>query len=397
MILESLHFKLKCTLLFIGLGFIPSSIAQNYQIGHISTTFVDASRNNRAIAVEIYYPADNPGDNVLVAGSDGLTFSPLAFGHGFVMGWNAYQNIWESLVPQGFIMIFPKTEGGIAPSHSEFGKDLAFVIAEMENLGALESSIFFQKISETNAVMGHSMGGGAAFLAAQQDANIAALVTLAPAETNPSAIAAAGTLTLPALIIAGANDCVTPPNSNQLPMFEAMQSDCKTYISITGGSHCQMADSNFLCQFGETTCSPSPTISRETQHQILSNYMGDWLKSQLQSDCEAGAAFDGLLESDSAVSFVKSCEFCTPLLVGENLETVSLLVYPNPFDAAIAIENKSAHRTELSIYDVFSRLIFRKSFTGNMKLDTSDFPSGIYFYSATDSRSFTKKGKLIKR
>lgn len=397
MISPTLQTKNKCLLLLIFLAFTSFATAQDYAIGHLSTTFTDVSRNNRSVDVEIYYPADAAGDNVPVAVASGLRFSPLAFGHGFVMGWNAYQNIWESLVPQGFIMIFPKTEGGIAPSHSEFGKDLAFVIAAMNNLDLEQSSIFYQRVSETSAVMGHSMGGGAAFLAAQQDATISALVTLAPAETNPSAIGAAATLSVPALIIAGANDCVSPPIANQLPMFNAMQSDCKTYLSITGGSHCQMADSNFLCQFGEATCSPSPTISRETQHQILSNYIGIWLKSQLQDNCESGAAFNDLIESDAAVTFIKDCTYCTPLSVAENTGAHSILVYPNPFDNEIAIDSKLSQPLELKIYDTFSRLIFRRWFTGAMRFDTSMMASGIYFYHLTDSDLVTKKGKLIKR
>lgn len=394
---KTLQIKKKYLLLIIFIAFGPFATAQEYAIGHVSTTFTDASRNNRAVDVEIYYPSDAAGNNVPVAVADGLRFSPLAFGHGFVMGWNAYQNIWESLVPQGFIMIFPKTEGGIAPSHLEFGKDLAFVIAAIKNLDTQQSSIFYQRVASTSAVMGHSMGGGAAFLAAQQDATIAALVTLAPAETNPSAIGAAATLSIPAMIIAGANDCVSPPAANQLPMFNAMQSDCKTYISITGGSHCQMADSNFLCQFGEATCSPSPTISRETQHQILSNYIGIWLQSQLESNCESGAAFNDLIESDSAVTFIKDCTYCTPLSTNKIMAADSFLIYPNPFNNEIAIESKSTQTVELKIYDAFSRLILQKSFTGNAHFDTTDMASGIYFYNISDSSSVTKKGKLIKR
>jgi hypothetical protein len=51
------------------------------------------------------------------------------------------------------------------------------------------------------------MGGGSSFLAVQYNPAITAIANLAAAETNPSAIAAAANITIPALVIAGANDC----------------------------------------------------------------------------------------------------------------------------------------------------------------------------------------------
>ena len=85
--------------------------AQPYQIGHTTLTFVDASRSNRSIATEIYYPADVAGDNVAVTSQNATQFPSLVFGHGFVMTWDAYQNFWNALVPNGYIIAFPKTEG----------------------------------------------------------------------------------------------------------------------------------------------------------------------------------------------------------------------------------------------------------------------------------------------
>ncbi|MBK7966630.1 MAG: hypothetical protein IPK10_16055 [Bacteroidetes bacterium] len=157
--------------------------------------------------------------------------------------------------------------------------------------------------------MGHSMGGGAAFLAAQFDPSIKTIATLAAAETNPSAIQAAASLSIPSLIIAGGNDCVTPPPANQVPMYDSLQSSCKTYVSINGGSHCQMADNNFLCSIGEATCTPQPTITRAEQHVVISNYLIPWLKYELKSDCASGAQFDSLITTDTSIVFQKHACF----------------------------------------------------------------------------------------
>ena len=146
--------------------------AQPYAIGHTTITIVDSSRGNRSISTEIYYPADAAGINVPMSTLNNEKFPVLIFGHGFLMTWDAYQNIWESLVPRGFIMAFPKTEGSISPSHLEYGKDLAYVSNQVYNLSLLPNTIFTNRVSFMNAVMGHSMGGGAAFLAAQLNPNI---------------------------------------------------------------------------------------------------------------------------------------------------------------------------------------------------------------------------------
>jgi dienelactone hydrolase len=285
--------------------------AQSFQIGNTSITFTDPSRNNRSIATAIYYPADIAGSGVPVTTAVQSGFPVLVFGHGFTMSWSAYENIWTALVPEGFIIAFPKTEGSLFPSHSAFATDMAFVVSQMTVLGQNTSSIFYQRVDSMNCVMGHSMGGGAAFLAALQSPEIKTIVTLAAAETSPSAINAASGLSIPALLIAGGNDCVTPPPNHQIPMYNALLSDCKTHISITGGSHCQMAEYNFYCAFGEATCSPSPTISRSEQHLIINRYLIPWLQANLKGDQPSGELFDSTLRVDPDVTWLKNCLLCT--------------------------------------------------------------------------------------
>ena len=94
--------------------------AQNYQIGHTTITFNDPNRtggfgsgsgSGRQIQTEIYYPADVAGTDV--ASSSG-SFPVIVFGHGFVMSWDSYDNIWTELVPLGYIVAFPRTEGSFS-------------------------------------------------------------------------------------------------------------------------------------------------------------------------------------------------------------------------------------------------------------------------------------------
>lgn len=303
--------------LIITFSFIifASSLFAQYAVGHRTFTFNDPARTGgfgsgggpgRQIQTEIYYPATTAGDNTPFIQD---SFPIIVFGHGFSMVWDAYQNIWEELVPKGYIMLFPRTEGGLSPSHSDFGLDLALVVNSFRALGQNPSSPYYNRVASTAAIMGHSMGGGATFLAAQNNTNITAIATLAPANTNPPSIDAAKFVTVPTLVIAGANDCVTPPNQHQIPMYDSTASLCKTFISLTGASHCQFANSNFNCNFGESTCSPGPTITRAVQHQRTFKYLVPWLNKYLKGACHPQSNIDSLLNvsTSTEITWNQSC------------------------------------------------------------------------------------------
>ncbi|MEZ4959267.1 MAG: T9SS type A sorting domain-containing protein [Saprospiraceae bacterium] len=369
--------------------------AQPFEVGHTALTFTDPARNNRSVPCEIYYPADSAGDNVPLAAQGGA-FPVVSFGHGFVMTWEAYQNIWEAVVPEGFILVFPNTETNFSPSHQDFGLDLAFAVARVRALGQDAGSLLFNRTGTTSCVMGHSMGGGASFLAAQSDTSISAIATLAPAETSTSAIQAAADLQIPALIFAGSNDCVTPPGVHQLPMYDALSSICKTYISITGGSHCQMANNNLLCSIGEASCTPAPAISRAEQHLIIGRYLLPWLKFQLKGDCPAGEVFDAAIATDPAITYQRTCELCPATNTEEMASSKGGRVYPNPFNETLQVFAADYLPSEFSLFDSMGRQVLRQRFTSLLKLDTRWLARGIYFFEIKNQHGTPGKGKLVK-
>ena len=384
-------------ILFVIVVAITNSNAQPYQIGHTTITFIDASRSNRSIATEVYYPADVAGDNVALTTSNSLKFPSLVFGHGFVMTWDAYQNFWEALVPNGYIIAFPKSEGSFSPSHLEFGKDLAFVINQMNILETQNTSIFFNRVSPKNAVMGHSMGGGASFLSVPFNSNITTLVNFAAAETTPSAITASASISIPSLIFAGANDCVAPANTNQVPLYNGLTSACKTYISMIGASHCQMSNSNVLCNFGEATCTPTPTISRSVQHAKIFSYLLPWLNYQLKSECSQGAIFDSQIISDAAIIYQKNCIQCDPLLSSElNSLDNEIVVFPNPANDFIYVKGIAQKEYFFKIRDINSKIVLQLKITESQNIDISKLSPGVYFYEVIDLNNKTDKGKFIK-
>lgn len=288
--------KLVHTFIFTLIAFC--SLAQ-YQVGHTTITFNDPARTGgfgsgggagRQIQTEIYYPSTTAGDNVAVASGQ---FPVITFGHGFAMAWDAYTNIWQRYVAKGYILAFPRTEGGLipGPSHGDFGTDLKQVSDKMLALNSDANSIFSGKILQKAAIMGHSMGGGASFLAAANNVNIETVIGLAPAETNPSAIAAAPNVSVPALVFSGSADGVTPPADHHIPIYQGLTSACKSFVSITGGAHCYYANTNFNCDFGESTSSPNISITRTEQQSATFAILDPWLDFKLKGICNAYSAF----------------------------------------------------------------------------------------------------------
>ncbi len=279
--------------------------AAQFPIGQITTTFNDPARSNRAIATEIYYPATAAGLNQAVAAGQ---FPVVSFGHGFQLPWSAYQNVWETLVPAGYIVVFPKTEGSLLPNHTNFAKDLAFLVAKMKALNTTAGSPFQNHVAPKSAVFGHSMGGGCAILARQYNADITAIGAFAPAETSPSAIGAAAATARPALIFTGSYDCIAPAAANGLPIYNALNGACKEYVSITGGSHCQFNQFNATCALGEgfSGCA-SPPISRAQQLAIVHALLVPWLDFQLKGNCGRWADFSTILAGASGFTYLQTC------------------------------------------------------------------------------------------
>jgi hypothetical protein len=180
----------------------------------------------------------------------------------------------------------------------------------MQEEGADNYSPVFNAVANNTALMGHSMGGGAAFLAADslthnQNDQLKTIIGLAPAESSSngvSSISSALNVNVPALILSGSQDGVTPPEDHHLPLFNNLSSSYKTFISILGGAHCYFGEPNFFCDFGEATASSGISISREDQQNITFDFVNLWLDYTLKESCEQYNAFqDSVLNSNRIV------------------------------------------------------------------------------------------------
>jgi len=334
-------------LLLLASGYASALLAQPFSIGSRSVTFYDPDRD-RNIGTDVYYPAISAGNNAQpVAGQ----FPVIVIGHGFVMGVGAYANLRTYFVPKGYIVALPTTEGGFSPNHGNFGADLAFVAQALQDANDDEGSPFFGTVAPSAALMGHSMGGGASMLGAAGNTNIQAVVGLAPAETNPSAIAAAADIVVPTLIFAGSNDCVTPIADHQGPIYDALNVECRAFVNILGGGHCHFANFNFNCNLGELICS-GPTISRTQQQAVVNDFAGLWLDHFLKGDAQAFVDLQDSLLLSPRVETESAC-----LTTGMNEPSrETLRAWPNPVSDRLFITGEDAHEL-WRIHDLQGRVV----------------------------------------
>jgi dienelactone hydrolase len=292
-----------------------TSFAQ-FSVGHTTITFNDPTRTGgfgsgggtgRQIQTEIYYPASSEGTDVAVASGN---HPVIVFGHGFAMVWDSYDNFWTQYAAQGYILAFPRTEGNLSPNHNDFGLDLKVVAQRMNLLNTENGSLFYDRLNGKTGMMGHSMGGGATYLAAENNNDITTVVTFAGAETDPSAIAAAANVTVPTVVFYGSKDGVTPPAEHSIPIYNALGSGRKTLVNIVDGNHCRFANSNGNCEAAELLVSPFGAISRALHHQRTFSVLDPWLAYMLKGDCADYGTFLNVITATPAT--ITSQTTCLP-------------------------------------------------------------------------------------
>ena len=303
--------------------------------GRIRVTIRDTIRS-KSIPVTIIYASDlESGDNKPLVGTSTNTipnFSVVVFGHGFQLPVTVYRS-WASNICQvspSTIVILPETGAELFPSHGDFALDMVECLEYMQREGRRSGSIWNGHIRNDNIIAGHSMGGGCAMLAAKEvlqsrTLNLRGVIAMAPAETNPSATAAAATVSVPTLVLAGLQDCVTPLQTTVQPIYNAIAAPCKTLAVIPGASHCQFADSSFICSLGELNC--RATITRTAQQVRTNQYVSLFLRRR---DSVARAIENTQIQT--TMSFFTGNELPTDTTVACEGDTITLMCsVPNSY------------------------------------------------------------------
>lgn len=374
---------MKQPLFYLFLCYCFSSIAQPYAVGHRSLSLLDAARN-RTVTAEVYYPGISTGDNVAFAAGN---FPVFTLAHGFVIPGNTYQNFADELVPDGYVIVLPTTESSFLPNHDAYGKDIAFLNTAFRSGGIS----FFTQFNGRSAIGGHSMGGGASALAATQ--TIAdAYIGFAPAITNPSPVPQGGQIEIPALVFSGSADGVTPPETNHQPIYDSFASDCKSFVSITSGTHCYYIPSS-LCDLGESGVPGGMT--RELQQQITFDYLRPFLNTFLLDDSASWQQFQQTITADNRITFEQSCSI--DFTGNESILSVKTRVFPQPCSDVLQLEfSDPVMVLSLNIYDMQGRKLSHLpaflQHENSVSVDVKQLPTGMYVLEAE-----TSGGKIRER
>ncbi|MFE1444457.1 alpha/beta hydrolase family protein [Streptomyces sp. NPDC058739] len=261
-----------------GMGFTPGAGASTADpvapqdlsepgVHAVAYTDLTVSASGRSYSARVWYPGASAGANAPVAAG---VHPGLAFGHGFFQGITQYESLLRHYASWGFITVVPKSQGGLFPNHSAFADDLNAALTWLTTQNSTSGSRFAGAVATSSlGVSGHSMGGGAALLAASRNSAVKSVSTLAAAETNPSAVAASGTLRTPAQYLGGSEDSIAGVADHQQKMYAAKPAPAQLRV-ITGGFHCGFEDSSgFGCDSG--------SISRAVQQKATRGVTTAWL------------------------------------------------------------------------------------------------------------------------
>ncbi|MFF3214397.1 dienelactone hydrolase family protein [Streptomyces sp. NPDC002886] len=252
----------------------------------VAYTDLTVSASGRSYSARVWYPGTTAGANAPVA--QGL-HPGLAFGHGFFQDISKYETLLRHYTSWGFITVTPKSQGGLSPSHTGFADDLNAGLTWLTAQNTATGSRFNGTVDTSRyAVSGHSMGGGAALLAAARNPAVKTVSTLAAAETNPSAITASGAITAPAQYVGGSKDTIAGVADNQQKMYDAKKAPTQLRV-ITGGFHCGFVDSNgFGCDSGSIARAEQQRLTRSVTTTYLLYTLG--LDASLQGQVWGTAA-----------------------------------------------------------------------------------------------------------
>jgi dienelactone hydrolase len=243
-----------------------------FPAGQRSVTVTRA--NGSTFTAQLIYPATAAGANQPFHPQAGPA-PAISFGHGFLQTTSRYLSTLQHLASHGFIVIASDSETSLFPSHANFASDLSRCLTYLEQQNDAPGAFLAGRVDTAAfGISGHSMGGGASLLAAGTDLRIRAIAVEAPAETNPSAIAASASLAAPALLIVGDADTIVPTGSHGQLMYNAIRTP-RQLANIRGGYHCGFIDSTGI---GCDSSSLARADQLLTTRRLLTSWFSLYLK-----------------------------------------------------------------------------------------------------------------------
>ncbi len=272
-----------------GTKSVQSASEISYKIGHEQLHY--------PVTAELFYPSELGEKDSIIADA---RFPLIVFAHGYQQFYSDYRYLWEALVPKGYIVAFLTTQQGLSINIDTYADDIISLHNELHTTHHIS-----RYITNKSALMGHSTGGGAIYLAEEKLAQSTTLISLAALGEpygpifGSSPIDIAGNITVPILTLSGDKDCITPVDIHQKPLYDALVTD-KTMVTISGGDHCGFTNSSICSAAEALSCAllfQGATISEEQQRTFTLLLITSWLNHYLKSNPDSWPQFLSLQES----------------------------------------------------------------------------------------------------
>lgn len=176
---------------------------------------------------------------LVFAPEEGLGLPAVAFAHDWLQPAARYADLLRHLATWGIVAAAPNSHRGALPSHAGFAADLRTTLDVCAGVRLGDGRISVD--ARRTAFAGHGIGGGVALLAAAGHPRVAAVVTIAVAQTRPSALDAARAVTVPVLHLVAGKDTVAPPAGHAEPIAAAAGGPV-LLRSMTKASHSGVLD-----------------------------------------------------------------------------------------------------------------------------------------------------------
>lgn len=213
-----------------------------------------------------YRPSSTPGFGSgtiwYPVGTNEGPFAAVAVMPGYLGNESSMNWVGPRLASNGFVVITIQPNS-IYEQPSSRADELTAALATIVSQSNGSSPISGLVDGNRTGVMGHSMGGGGALLAARDDGSIDAAIPLAPwnsSTTNFSGVDAA------TLVVACESDSIAPVNSHALPFYNSLRSDVdKAFMEFNNEDHFCVMNGN-------------------SHYDTLGKYIVAWMKAFLDED-----------------------------------------------------------------------------------------------------------------
>jgi len=305
----------------------PLGSGESLAIVQSSTELIDLVRD-RAVPVLVWQPKDSLGP-----------FPLVSLGHGASMSATGYTSLGSALAAKGYVVV-AFNEYETKGTQLDYMLDIAAVRDSMYNASANASSAFHGVLCNKAVAVGHSLGGGCEFVAADRavmkdcgnsepnatqipcagdgyTANFAGLAALSGGfifssdpfaphpQGTPDPYVSASRLTIPALLVSGTSDCMVTAMGEDYPAYAAMtKSTCRVFANVTGADHCQWANLGGMemagCVLLEKFKGCKPTISAQQQQSVAADYVATWFDFVAKGAASSRTLLFNRLDADQA-------------------------------------------------------------------------------------------------